>query len=213
MSTSIRELRELDTPTLAKLSSHDNTAASAVLIERHSNEVHTAAVEEIRGRNCGAWDADDIVAHLYEIALTSGQVNRHVADCFVEYWQEEARQLVRTWLGADTEDEDITEIKEEDVLVVDGDPEELLEIRENALIAMDLFHELSDRDRAILWHVEVEQRPLQDVAELLGITLTNVSTLVSRARIKLRKRWPKEPVRTSVTKPVPRTRQQLVLAA
>lgn len=60
---------------------------------------------------------------------------------------------------------------------------------EEQLAAADALRELPDRWQEVILAVDVEGRPVQEVAEQLGLTANSTSVLLKRAREGLRKSW------------------------
>ena len=75
------------------------------------------------------------------------------------------------------------QVEVSDVSLVEDDP---LIDRLDADLVIQAFHTLSERWRAVLWHLEVEKRSTAEVGGLLGIQSNAVAALAFRAREALR---------------------------
>lgn len=68
------------------------------------------------------------------------------------------------------------------VVALDTGPHELLETKENDQWLARRLEQLPTTQRTLLYMRQVEQRSHEDIARLLGIEPTSVSTLLARAR-------------------------------
>ncbi|MDE7455419.1 MAG: sigma-70 family RNA polymerase sigma factor [Prevotella sp.] len=68
------------------------------------------------------------------------------------------------------------------VVALDTGPHELLEAKENDQWLARRLEQLPTTQRTLLYMRQVEQRSHEDIARLLGIETTSVSTLLARAR-------------------------------
>ncbi|MED7947337.1 RNA polymerase sigma factor [Streptomyces sp. BE303] len=68
-------------------------------------------------------------------------------------------------------------------------PDQILEAAIDHDLVRAAYHTLPERWRAALQHSAVEQRPIVEVARLLGLTSSGASSLVSRAREGLRRAY------------------------
>ncbi|GAB6982364.1 RNA polymerase sigma factor [Prevotella dentasini] len=66
-----------------------------------------------------------------------------------------------------------------------GNPESLLEEREDEQWLAERLGRLPTTEHAILYMRQTEHRPIQEIAHILGITIPSVSTLLSKARRQL----------------------------
>ena len=64
-----------------------------------------------------------------------------------------------------------------------------------------VFYAMKPAQRRILWMSEVEERPVAEIAEELGISKTNVSTSTQRARQEFVRLWTQDHVRTDGVEP------------
>ena len=74
------------------------------------------------------------------------------------------------------------ELNEAMTVALDTGPHELLEEKENEAWLASRLERLPDTQRTLLYMRQVERRSHEEIARLLGIEQTSVSTLLARAR-------------------------------
>ena len=74
------------------------------------------------------------------------------------------------------------ELDEAVVIALNTGPHELLEQKENEQWLAQRLEQLPTTQRTLLYMRQVERRSHEEIARLLGIELTSVSTLLARAR-------------------------------
>jgi RNA polymerase sigma-70 factor (ECF subfamily) len=73
----------------------------------------------------------------------------------------------------------------ESVILLTLSPQELLETKENEEWLTRKLEQLPTTQRTLLYMRQVERRSHEEIASLLGIEITSVSTLLARARRSL----------------------------
>ncbi len=149
---------------------------------------HAPAARGMAIALAGPGSADDLVADAFARVIAQLHAGRGPADSFRSYLlatvrnrfrdvQRRARREVpaapRSWL------------LERNAEPVEG-PEAELDRSQDGDRAAAAFNSLSEEWREVLWHLELRDRPLLEVAGLLGMTPAAVSSLAYRAREGLR---------------------------
>ena len=73
-------------------------------------------------------------------------------------------------------------LKAEHVWLLTSSPQELLETKENEEWLIKKLEQMPTTQRTLLYMRQVEQHSHEEIAQLLGIKVTSVSTLLARAR-------------------------------
>lgn len=84
---------------------------------------------------------------------------------------------------------DTIPIDDEASIMAQGNPQELLEERENRKRLQRHIRTLSDKHRAILRMRNVENLPYADIAKIMGTTESSVRGMISKARMELLNKW------------------------
>lgn len=77
---------------------------------------------------------------------------------------------------------------DENEIVLNKSDEENKEQEENFLLLQQFINELKELDKALML-LYLESKPASEIAEILGITETNVTTKISRIKEKLKRKF------------------------
>ncbi|MBS1662844.1 MAG: sigma-70 family RNA polymerase sigma factor [Bacteroidetes bacterium] len=120
------------------------------------------------------WKSDQRYDASYKFTTWMYRIALNVA---ISYYRKEGRPGIRVALGGDLNLMDL-----EDKSSLDGMLEEKIDLLQQ------FIRELGELDKALMI-LYLEERPYKEVAEILGISETNVATRVSRIKERLRKQF------------------------
>ena len=157
-----------------------DSASFGELWERHERMGRVAAAAIT-----SAFDPAAVVAEAFARILTSIQAGGGPTVDFRSYLYATVRNVIFKWGAAPSElPIDVAESIEDQRFVGDAAVDAL----DKSLIS-SAFRQLPLRWQSVLWYVEVEQLPQQEVAPLLGMSPNAVGALAFRAREGLRQAW------------------------
>ncbi|MBQ9230521.1 MAG: sigma-70 family RNA polymerase sigma factor [Prevotella sp.] len=131
------------------------------------------------GHRCGAGNeeaediAQDVMLHLWQ--MRDELEKYHSVEALVALM---TRHLVRNHQRRRS----MEPLKAETVTLLTESPQELLETKENEEWLTKKLEQLPTTQRTLLYMRQVERRSHEEIAQLIGIEITSVSTLLARAR-------------------------------
>ncbi len=149
---------------------------------------HLQAARQVAVALAGPAAADDLVADAFARVLAQLHAGRGPASNFRSYLHQTIRNRHRDiWRRSHRE----SPVSHEPWVLEGGleaehGPEEELEQAESDELLVKAFDGLPQDWREVLWHLEVRNRPVHDVAALMNLTPAGVSSLAYRAREGLR---------------------------
>lgn len=120
------------------------------------------------------WKSDQRYDASYKFTTWMYRIALNVA---ISYYRKEGRSGVRVALGGDLHLMDLEDRSGGDVL-----------LEEKIDLLQQFIRELGELDKALMI-LYLEERPYREIAEVLGISETNVATRISRIKERLRKQF------------------------
>ena len=145
--------------------------------EHHVSSWRMKAIKVCRSCGADSEEAEDIAQ---EVMLRLWQMH----DDLEKYQSVEAivtiaaRRLLRDHHRRRTTET----LNEATAISISNSPQETLEMKENEQWLMEKLRQLPTTQRTLLYMRQVERRSHEEIASLLGIEKTSVSTLLARAR-------------------------------
>ncbi|MQY06855.1 sigma-70 family RNA polymerase sigma factor [Actinomadura macrotermitis] len=167
---------ESDAALVAAARSGDERA-SGELFQRH----HGAVLGYARSLSRDQHAAEDLVSEAFARTIAALREGRGPKEAYRPYLYAVVRNTAVDWARTARR----TVVTDEVAQWADGSPEEIPDVDElDALVRA--FRSLPERWQAVLWHTVIEEEPVQEVAELLGMEANAVAQLAFRAREGLR---------------------------
>ncbi|MEU1509623.1 sigma-70 family RNA polymerase sigma factor [Kitasatospora sp. NPDC005748] len=176
---------ESDARLTARLRGGDDQVV-AELYERH----HRAALHYARIVTGRAESAEDLASEAFARTLAAVRTGAGPDENWRPYLLAVVRNTAMAWSTADrrtllTSDFGDWADRQEQVL----SPDELFAATAERQLVAEAYRSLPERWRTVLWHTVIEQRPPEEIAPLLGLTPSGVSSLAFRAREGLREAY------------------------
>ncbi|WP_406192730.1 sigma-70 family RNA polymerase sigma factor [Kitasatospora sp. NBC_01560] len=176
---------ESDARLTARLRSGDDRVV-AELYERH----HKAALSYARIVTGRADSAEDLASEAFARTLAAVRTGSGPDENWRPYLLAVVRNTAMAWSTAErrtllTSDFGDWADRQERVLA----PDELFAATAERHLVAEAYQSLPERWRTVLWHAVIEQRAAEEIAPLLGLTPSGVSSLASRAREGLREAY------------------------
>jgi len=172
VSTGLEGLSDLE---LIKAVREGKASAYKTLYRRHVASAYKLARRLARS----SAEADDLVSDAFAKVLDMLRAGRGPDSAFRAYLLKTLRNTAYDKTSHDRKIKLSDEVPENEV--GEGGDEAVLADLERTLAAR-AFARLPERWRAVLWYTEVERKSSQEVAAILGLTRTGVTSLAHRAR-------------------------------
>lgn len=175
------QIHETSDEELVRRTREGDRAAYAQLWDRY------AALGRRRARAASSsCDPDDVVSEAFTAILAAIRRGGGPIGAFRPYLFATVRNIVATW-GSQPWHVNIDDVEQRLPHVEPTDPLDLIDVRHRLACVL---RRLPERQRAVLWHLEVEGLRPREVAPLMGLTSNAVSALAFRARAGLREHLP-----------------------
>ncbi|MFE2726948.1 sigma-70 family RNA polymerase sigma factor [Kitasatospora sp. NPDC059327] len=171
-----------DASLIARLRAGDDDVVGT-LFERH----HRAALGY--ARSLGGLDhrAEDLASEAFVRTLAAVRAGNGPTDNWRPYLFTVVRNTAVAWAASERRSfptEDVQDWADEADHALS--PDQIVAASAEHHLIVTAFRSLPERWQSVLWHSVVERRPAEEVAPLLGLSASGVSSLASRAREGLR---------------------------
>jgi RNA polymerase sigma factor (sigma-70 family) len=131
-------------------------------------------------------DRDDLAQEIsYQLWRSYGHFNGSVK--FSTWMYRVALNVAITFYRKTKKEEAVIQLTEVDTEVEDK-KEDKAELEKNIIILQQFINELNELDKALMI-LYLEEKMYSEIAEILGITETNVATRISRIKDKLKQKF------------------------
>ena len=148
---------------------------------------HKLIIYKICNSYCkNAHDRDDLAQEItYQLWRSFNHFNGSVK--FSTWMYRVALNVAISFYRKSVKDEPVIALSEEHIAFADS-PSNKTELEQNIDRLQQLISELKELDKALMI-LYLEERPYSEIAEILGITETNVATRIGRAKEKLKQKF------------------------
>lgn len=154
-----------------------DSSAMAVLYEQHRGP----GLKVARSLMSHPEDAEDVLQEAFAKAVSAIRNGHGPRENFAPYLSTCVRSATDSWWKKGSKERLVPTEELHPVVVNDPELETVLSVFEHEHVAAAM-RTLPERWRTVLWHAEVMGSPPRDIAPLLGIEASAVSSLLIRAR-------------------------------